>query len=353
MAELDPQEQEDLRKLSAQLGADPLLVQGAGGNTSLKQGNILWIKGSGTWLMNAGREDIFVSVRSGELLKVFNSGDPDAECGDKFVIEGSGHGLRPSIETTMHAIMPQRVVLHVHCVGTIAVAIREDAEQILTEKLEGLNWALIPYVRPGLPLSHAMQDAANNGKDVLILSNHGLVVGADSVSEAEKLLRQVSGLLTRKPRTAAPPDLDALTQLARETDYQLSSDERIHDLACDPQSLRVATGGSLYPDHVVFLGRGSQTVRSKAELIDLLENRQQTGMSAPVSILVPGKGVLMRGDANPGAHAMARCLADVTARVPEGAPVYYLNDAENDELLNWDAERYRQTLNRQDDDTQP
>ena len=44
-----------LRILSASVGADPLLVQGAGGNTSLKQAGLLWIKASGTWLMNAAR----------------------------------------------------------------------------------------------------------------------------------------------------------------------------------------------------------------------------------------------------------------------------------------------------------
>jgi rhamnose utilization protein RhaD (predicted bifunctional aldolase and dehydrogenase) len=36
------------------IGRDPLLVQGAGGNVSWKEGNTLWIKASGTWLADAG-----------------------------------------------------------------------------------------------------------------------------------------------------------------------------------------------------------------------------------------------------------------------------------------------------------
>jgi rhamnose utilization protein RhaD (predicted bifunctional aldolase and dehydrogenase) len=48
---------------------------------------------------------------------------------------------------------------------------------------------------------------------------------------------------------------------------------------------------------------------------------------------------------NAGADAMARCLADVLARVPKNAPLRYLSGAENDELTNWDAEKYRQKLN--------
>jgi rhamnose utilization protein RhaD (predicted bifunctional aldolase and dehydrogenase) len=43
---------------------------------------------------------------------------------------------------------------------------------------------------------------------------------------------------------------------------------------------------------------------------------------------------------------MARCLSDVTARIPDGASLRYLTDAENAELLGWDAEKYRQQLNR-------
>jgi rhamnose utilization protein RhaD (predicted bifunctional aldolase and dehydrogenase) len=67
---------------------------------------------------------------------------------------------------------------------------------------------------------------------------------------------------------------------------------------------------------------------------------------APASILFPGKGVLMRRDASAGAEAMARCLADVVARVDPAARVNYLSPQENAELLNWDAEKYRQELNR-------
>ena len=47
-----------LRALSAKVGANPLLVQAAGGNTSLKENGVLWIKASGTWLMNAERDEL-------------------------------------------------------------------------------------------------------------------------------------------------------------------------------------------------------------------------------------------------------------------------------------------------------
>ena len=41
---------------------------------------------------------------------------------------------------------------------------------------------------------------------------------------------------------------------------------------------------------------------------------------------------------------MGRCLADVMRRVEEEDPLVALTDADVDRLVNWDAEKYRQTL---------
>ena len=49
-----------LATLSARIGADPLLIQGAGGNTSVKEGGVMWIKASGTNLADALTRDVFV-----------------------------------------------------------------------------------------------------------------------------------------------------------------------------------------------------------------------------------------------------------------------------------------------------
>ena len=195
-----------LKKLSARVGADPLLVQAAGGNTSLKQDRVMWIKASGTWLRDASR-DIFVPVNHETLLTALAKNDPACEaCTDFVLADLNATGLRPSIETTVHALMPQRVVVHVHCVNTIAWAIRSDAEQRLAGKLHDFNWTFIPYARPGLPLANAIATRLKPGIDVLILGNHGLVVAAETVVEAETLLDHVVNVLVKPVRAVAPPD---------------------------------------------------------------------------------------------------------------------------------------------------
>ena len=90
-----------LRELSAALGADRLRTQGAGGNTSIKQGGTLWIKASGTWLSDALARDIIAPVRLDPLLEAIAGGDPRAASAVDFVDSAlNPAGLRPSIEST-------------------------------------------------------------------------------------------------------------------------------------------------------------------------------------------------------------------------------------------------------------
>ena len=87
----------EFRALSARLGSDPLQVQGPGGNTSIKDGEVMWIKASGTELANAETQDIFVAVDR-NAAKAEASGYGDGSC--KQTVLDPAITLRPSIETT-------------------------------------------------------------------------------------------------------------------------------------------------------------------------------------------------------------------------------------------------------------
>ena len=316
-----------LRRLSARVGADPLLVQAAGGNTSLKSDGLMWIKASGTWLKDALTRDIFVPVDHGALMAALAGNDPACETCAEF-IRGDLNGLRPSIETTVHALMPQRVVVHVHCVNTIAWAIRGDARQCLAVVLKDFTWAFIPYARPGLPLAAAISRHMEPGIDVLVLGNHGLVVAAETVAGAEALLARAVAALQRPVRAIVEPDLECLDAICTGTDYRPAQSLETHALATDPLALPRGRDRVFYPDHVVFLG--SSVATSPA--------------SGAALVALPGKGVIIRKDAKPAIEAMGRCLADVMRRVEADDPLVALGADDIDRLVNWDAEKYRQTL---------
>lgn len=335
-----PQMLNELCRMSARVGRNILLVQGAGGNSSVKEDDVLWVKASGTWLADAEDKDIFVPVALSAARAALAQGDERVP-----LAPDAGTTLRASIETSLHALMPHRIVLHVHSVNTIAWAVRSDARDEFARRLDGLAWRYLDYHHPGLPLARAVGEViARDAIDVLILGNHGLVVGATTCDAAEALVAEVEKRLALEQRRAPGADHDALRRICAGTIYRLPRDPRGHDIATDRYSRAIATAGSLYPDHVVFLGPGlpvlepheSPNVRT-AETIAI-------GLPPPVALLVPDVGSLIREDASDGAEAMLSCLALVTSRLPLTARVNYLTAENEHALLNWDAERYRRQL---------
>jgi len=334
-----------LKALSARIGADPLLIQGAGGNSSLKSAGVLWVKASGTWLADAERLPIFVPVDLEQARRSFADG---AEKVPALALPGAPAGLRPSIETSLHAFLPQRYVLHVHSVNAIAWCVQRDAQAALTPRLDGLAWAWLPYCRPGLPLARSVAGLVRqvSALDVLLLANHGLVVAAEDAPSIDVLLRDVELRLALPERPARPGPLENLAELAADSPYRLADTITVHALGRDERRCAITAGGSLYPDHVIFLGPAVSVLRAGETPAGLARDAGDAGRTPPAVLLVPGAGTLLRRDLSPEAVALVDCLAQVVARLPDDADVAYLPDGEEQALLDWDAEKYRKTLKR-------
>lgn len=320
---------EDVSTYCAALGADPLLVQGAGGNVSWKDGGTLWIKASGTWLADAARKDIFVPVDLAHLRAATAGGDLDVQ--PRTLGEST---LRPSIETLLHALMPQRVVVHVHAIELLAHLVRPDFSAIVTRALgDSVRWAAAPYCKPGLALAQAVAAALRGVPDAqaVFLQNHGVVVGGDSCAEVDAVLRLMLERLSSPPASALPA---ARRPIAG---YEAVADEGVAQLAVDPALFaRLAKDWALFPDHVVFLGARAHTFDSPAALAQ--------AQSGPDLAFVRGEGVYARGGLTAARLAQLRCYYDVLARVPAGAQLASLGERQVGELLNWDAEQYRMAL---------
>jgi rhamnose utilization protein RhaD (predicted bifunctional aldolase and dehydrogenase) len=328
-----------LARLSERIGGDIALVQGAGGNTSIKLGSVLWVKASGRRLADALRTDIFVAVSLDEARAAIETG---AERIPPLKSAAADATLRPSIETSLHALMPQPVVLHVHSVNAIAWGVQPDAAVRLSERMRGLNWTALPYLRPGIPLARALAATiATRPPEVILLGNHGLVVAAADCEAAAALLQEVERRLAVPARRVGPPDTRRLAELAAGTRYETAAFRECHEAALARLHLRVAAGGSLYPDHVVFLGAGAR-VLSPEDSITEVSARQPM----PAFLLVPEAGMLVRRGLGDDAMALLRCLGLVLARLPDEAHVSYLAPEEERMLLDWDAEKYRASLSR-------
>src|SRR5690242_6947904 len=130
----------------------------------------------------------------------------------------------------MHAVVPHRVVLHAHCVNTISLAVRQDGPMLLQQKLEGLRWQWIPYVASGLTLARAIERALSisPNTDLLILGNHGLVIGGEDSKAVEDLLCEVRRRLDVVPRQAHPADYAMLAEIADQWSWELPDDDDVH-----------------------------------------------------------------------------------------------------------------------------
>lgn len=328
----------DLVRMSSLLGKEPSLVQGAGGNTSFKDGNVLWIKASGTWLSQAETGNIFVPLDYVEVTRRIASDDPEPVKGTVLSEEVAG-GLRPSVETTLHALLPHRYVAHVHSVNTLAWAVMEGGRHHLESLLNGLHSTWVDYVRPGLPLTRTVRASLDEAPvDILVMANHGLVVGGETVEQVFARLNDVEERLHRPVRKAPPPDIQRLEDLAAGTAYRLPQHEAAHSLGTDEDMISQVSHGTLYPDHLVFLGSGVHVLNE--------ERIPDVGAESPMMLIVPGAGVLVHERISQGGEEMVHCLAMVGQRLSPVDTLRYLTDEEEAELLGWDAEKYRKQLNQ-------
>src|SRR3954462_11315739 len=156
----DPLEQ--LVHLSHLMGQNLRLVQPGGGNTSLKEGDTLLVKGSGTDLRTIGR-DGFTRL---SLSRVSALGDAesrdDAEMMRFMASCMTAEGPAPSVETPLHALLPYKVIAHTHDVATMSLTnIRDTEAKRLIGELFKRRIVYVPYVRPGFPLARAVAERSD------------------------------------------------------------------------------------------------------------------------------------------------------------------------------------------------
>ncbi len=326
-----------LLELSARIGRDRLLAQASTGNTSIKIDGILWIKASGKWLADAERGDFLIPV---DLAQVRECVRLNMDPAEKYSEVGGNGNLRASIETAMHAVMLQRVVIHVHSVNTIAWAVREDASTLLEFLLLGLRWQWIPYVPSGLPLAQAMEEAVILSPDteVFVLGNHGLVVCGEDCEAAEALLNEVERRLEIKARRAPETGHAMLARIADGSPWTLPENTALHALGTDPVSRAVLSAGLLYPCQAIFSDSTTPVFFCPIPAADFDESRY----SDRPFLIVEGCGMLIGRTMTPAQYAVLGGLAEVVQRISETAPLRYLTEAEITSGLNVDAHRYRE-----------
>jgi len=334
----------NVKSFCSKISADPLLVQGAGGNVSWKDGEILWIKASGMWLAEAELKEIFVPVSLSML--------EDALLHRDYAFSSSSldrHNLRPSIETMLHVIMPQKFVVHLHMVNAVAWLVRSESDAEIAEALgNDFSWVLVDYHMPGADLAKAVhsQLLSNSSLQLVLLKNHGVLFGADSIDKVENLLDKLTEYLNTNPRlidTVAIAHLENLLMLLKDSGYELCPNEYLNKLVCDPILYeRLQDSWAICPDHVVFLGPKAACVDDPKDLPHYLKTLDP---ETPF-IFLKEYGVLQMHGVNRAKLEQLIFYLNVALRQPIGCPMNCLRSDEISRLIEWDAEIYRQYINR-------
>ncbi|MFA5124164.1 class II aldolase/adducin family protein, partial [Zavarzinia sp.] len=327
----------ELIEISNRSGADPRLVQGGGGNTSVKSadGKHMFIKASGTALKDMGPSRGWRRMRLEQLRGMLDDREllelePAAR--DRIIVsrllaacqDDMPAASRPSVEAHLHALL-DRVVIHLHP-SVVNGFVNSRLGRAEIEKLFADDPPLwVPYVDPGLLLARKMARLVEAhrrrwGKppSAAFLEKHGLFVSAPDARTAMGLVARTVGRLEKHPaartggrkrKTAGfdPVEARRTASAIRAALFRVDGRYRlvrggtsrlVEDFMAMPGAARLSAAGPMSPDELVYCGGAPLWLENAGaeSLARRLEARKKAGLKLPAAFLAPGRGLIIAGD---------------------------------------------------------
>ncbi|HIH10552.1 MAG TPA: class II aldolase/adducin family protein [Candidatus Diapherotrites archaeon] len=167
-------------------GSDIDLVQGPGGNISIKDGKRMFVKASGFCLSEVSSQSGIASFRSSSMAGFFSKIPSARKMHEGKYMEALSRGAisgKPSMETGFHSVLG-RAVVHTHPVAINSISCAKNGKEIALKAFGPGSFTWIPYFSPGAELARAIAMHAKGGNHCFILQNHGLIVASNSMQEA-------------------------------------------------------------------------------------------------------------------------------------------------------------------------
>jgi len=178
------------------LGTELSLVAHGGGNTSVKSlSDILYIKGSGYDLETIKPAD-FSALN---LLDLKNLLDNDILSDEQMVKKLKSAKIdpdapNPSVETLLHAFLPNKFIMHTHSNAVLALTNQTDGAA-RCRSLFGPQVQVLPYIMSGFSLAKKADAIHKKTFDMfgLVIMKHGLFTFGETAREAyEHTIRLVT-----------------------------------------------------------------------------------------------------------------------------------------------------------------
>ena len=351
----------DLSKIisiSNEYGNDPELVLAGGGNTSVKDNNVLYVKCSGTSLKTID-ENGFVPVSIAALKATMTKDYPEEDKSrEAAFLEDvmasrviSGESRRPSVEALLHSLFPQKYVVHLHPALVNGLTCVKNSEQ-KTRDLFSDKAIWIPATRPGYMLGKLCYEIMEKyrmekGRDVNLafLENHGIFTAADTIEEIKEIFNEAMAVL--KSNVKKFPDIryaEYVSSQIGDAVEKYTSAEHVR-LYTSPQLLKYLISENavadimlpLTPDHIVYYGAKPLYIQNISQLQDRYNGEK--------IILIKNAGMFAVGKTEKEAELAALLFLDAVKVVfytKSFGKIKPLSDELVNFILNWEAEHYRQ-----------
>jgi rhamnose utilization protein RhaD (predicted bifunctional aldolase and dehydrogenase) len=363
----------ELVKISRFYGKNPSFLLASGGNTSLKDDGYLYVKASGFKLSSIG-EDGFIKLDRNTLNTIWEKEYPaDVDLREKQALRdlmGSrvkGETKRPSVETLLHAVLPQKYVVHTHPAMvnglTCSKGGRRMAEQLFNSRCMWIN-----SINPGYILAKLIKTrlAEREKKcktlpDIIFLENHGMFIGAETVEDIGTVHNFV--IVTLKKYIIRAPDFSSIriNNIKREKAYRcLKNYPAFKDLYITFENNReissaVKDGASFEkvhssytPEHIVYAGPEMLFVKDLSDIEQDIDKYKKRNDCYPKVIAVKMTGVFAIGDGKNTSHMTMLFFLDALkiAVYTESFGGYKFMDIEQiDFIKNWEVEKFRSEFN--------
>ena len=172
------QEKQQYVDICTFLGGFTDLIQGSGGNFSVKNGNEIMIKSSGKRIIETTITEGYVVcdiVKLRDLYLEHNNNTIST------VISGDTN-TSPSMEVFFHLI-PKKWIIHLHP----TFILKKLCTTAWKSYTSNPKYLTIPYIMPGIDLSIAICSQYKN-EEIILLQNHGIILCGDSLKEILYLL---------------------------------------------------------------------------------------------------------------------------------------------------------------------
>lgn len=376
----------ELIRISHAVGSDSTLVQGGGGNTSVKTADekYMYIKASGTALKDMSgkkgwrrmRLDVVLSIIKDKSIANLETHAREIEVVNRLLLacDDDVSGVaRPSVEAHLHGFL-DRCVIHLHpsSVGAYVNAKNGKAELERLFKDEKLPPLWVPYTDPGFTLAKKIARLVDDylkrfGKKpaILFLHKHGLLVTAGTADSALRLVRKVinrcnSKLKQPKAGRIRPVSQKEINDAKRYIHRAFSEatgeratisyfyDDEIAAFLAQPDAERMLSAGVLTPDELVYSNGPAMWVDKIASQSIARRLKQQIKKQEKhsVAFLVKDVGLFAAGT-----KKIAQTVRDIVAysafirsNAKRMGGICCLNKRQREFINKWEAEAFRKKV---------